>query len=204
MSIATRRILSILDRAGPHYLGLILAGISGIAWPPHSLEQIALYPIAIWFWLGSLIIGGALCAIGRWSHLVKLKIIGLSLVLVAMGTILLTLSGRLPQGAPGFCLLMSLASLLGYRLRSARRTRDARLAVRRGSVSGPDLATYARDSLARRRHHRSWNSGGPLVGREDEAGELGGSAYGEPNSAAPRYGQPGSPSPGDDRGDRAG
>lgn len=150
---AARVILCALDRAGPHYLALIGAGVFGIWFPAPSL-QASTSPVAFWFWIGSLILGGTLCSIGRWIDRPQPAVVGLSLVLITLATFIIAIASRWPETSSSVCFMISVFSTFAYRLYHKVKTRDARTAVRRGNPTGPDLATYALDRLAGSRSNR--------------------------------------------------
>lgn len=139
------------DRLGEYYLFLICSGIGGLVWQPTSLKTAGLIALPFYVTMASLIIGGALCSFGRWKHLPTPKMFGLALILVSMVTYVLALLSRWPQSAVTVFFLLSFISLLGRQLGRVRKSRDALLAVRNGTADRSDLASYASDSLARRR-----------------------------------------------------
>ena len=148
-----KRVVNTFRRVGVHYLLFIAAGSTALVYPPASVEESSVLSVSVYFWCGCLIIGGALCAYGRWRRTFTPKTIGLRLLMVALATYVVGLSTSWPERVASMCFLLAFMSMLSERLIHVRACRDARLAIgssRNGQSPGPDLVAYARDSLARR------------------------------------------------------
>lgn len=141
-----------IRRAGSHYIFLMSSGVTGLIWSPPSLKTAAYITLPFYLTMGSLIVGGFLCILGRWRNTHTPKIFGLSMIMLSIFTYMLALLVRWPESAVNVFFLMAFLSLLADRMQQARRGRDARLAIRRGTATRSDLATYASDRLAGRRH----------------------------------------------------
>ena len=169
-----RKALLIVDRAGPHYLCFVLAGIAGPLFLFPELKDLSFVMTTIWFWLMALLVGGTLCVYGRWTVSMVPKMIGLGLNIVGILTYTVALLGSWPRSAASIFLLLSFASMLSYSFRDVRRTHDALVAVRRGNPTRSDLATYAQYRLARGRYGDRSNLDWPETLGSDQGETSGG------------------------------
>jgi hypothetical protein len=131
-----KRVLLLVDRAGPHYLCLILAGISGLLWTNPTILKTAYLTVTLYFLLASLIVGGLCCVVGRWLTATVPKMVGLGLNIVAILSYITAALGAWPNSAASIFLLLSFTSMLVYRFLHVRRCHDALAAVRRGRRTG--------------------------------------------------------------------
>lgn len=173
-----------LSRLGPHYLAFSAAGVFGLFYPPPTVKNAAIIPVALYFWLGSLGLGGALCSLGRWARLRGPKLAGLVLMIVSILTYTLALLPRWPETGTNMLLLLGLAFVQMRNFRRIWKCRNAELIVSGRGRRGSSLAAYARDgssvprpyrrrfdrrAVARPEGAREWTSTERRLSREDNA-----------------------------------
>lgn len=145
LSMCKNRVVEPIHRAGPHYVCLMISGFFGLIYPPPSIDSVTFGRYAIYFWLGSLAVGGTLCVIGRWRGSRGPKILGIGLILSSLGTYMIALIPSWPEAAANFWLIAAFSFMLLYRQSYVRKERDADLELRRRASARSDMAANSCD-----------------------------------------------------------
>lgn len=160
-----------LYRAGPYYLALTAGGLGGIVWPPPSVRDTTFSLVSLYFWLGSMIVGGMLCSLGRWNSATGPKLFGLFLVIIALTTYVIALVPGLPGSTVAIGLFASFDLLLVDRWKDTWKQRTRDVALGRLRSTRPDLASYVGHRVARLGHDGRSNRRRPVASREVQAAQ---------------------------------